>query len=118
MVSTSSDPARMNTFCPFFKLAFSNNICQTANATNGIEVDSYIPLVFLFDLIDRKTCWLMSVLRIEDVTALYLLPTTKGLKNFKNWRKFPCYCDIVLFKYPSGISIIGISKVTILQIKK
>jgi transposase len=60
----------------------------------------------------------MSVPGIGDVRALYLLLATKGFKNFKNWRKFACYCGIVPFEYSSETSIRGRSKVNHFADKK
>lgn len=70
------------------------------------------------EILNRQKNLLMSVPGIGDVTALYLLLATKGFKNFKNWRKFACYCGIVPFEYSSGTSIRGRSKVNHFADKK
>lgn len=61
---------------------------------------------------------LKSVPGIGDVTALYMIVTTRGFDRFENWRKFACYSGIAPFQYTSGSSIRGKTRVNHLADKK
>ena len=61
---------------------------------------------------------LKSVPGIGDITALYMIVTTRGFERFENWRKFACYSGIAPFQYTSGSSIRGKTRVNHLADKK
>ena len=61
---------------------------------------------------------LKSVPGIGDITAIYMIITTRGFERFENWRKFACYSGIAPFQYTSGSSIRGKTRVNHLADKK
>jgi transposase len=61
---------------------------------------------------------LMSITGIGVQTAAYMIAVTNGFTSFKNWRKFACYCGVAPFKYSSGKSVKGKTKVSHIANKK
>ncbi len=61
---------------------------------------------------------LLSIKGIGVQTAAYMIAVTNGFTSFKNWRKFACYCVIAPFKYNSGTSVKGRTKVSHIANKK
>ena len=61
---------------------------------------------------------LISVKGIGPVTARFLIVYTVGFTAFGSWRKFASYCGIAPFRYRSGTSIRGRTKVSHLANKE
>lgn len=61
---------------------------------------------------------LLTVPGVGKQTASNLIATTNAFENFKDWRKYACYCGVAPFEYSSGSSIRGRTKVSHLANKK
>lgn len=61
---------------------------------------------------------LMSIPGIGMQTTCHLIAVTNAFTSFKDWRKLACYCGIAPFKYQSGTSIKGKTKVSPIADKK
>jgi transposase len=59
-----------------------------------------------------------SVHGIGPQTAIFIIAYTQGFTLFEDWRKFACYCGIAPFKYSSGTSVRGKTRVSHLANKK
>src|SRR5437868_14363583 len=61
----------------------------------------------------KTTCELLrSIKGVGWIIAAYMISCTGNFKRFSNARKFNCYAGLAPFKYESGTSIRGRSKVS------
>lgn len=70
------------------------------------------------EVLNNQFKLLKSVPGIGNVTAQYMIISTRGFKKFTEWRKFACYSGIAPFEYSSGSSIRGKTRVNHLADKK
>jgi|SRR6187402_222563 len=68
--------------------------------------------------LSKQTQLIRTIPGIGEQTSVYLIIATKGFTAFKNWRKFACYSGVAPFKYGSGTSVRGRTKVDHLADKK
>lgn len=61
---------------------------------------------------------IQSILGLGPMTSIYLILVTKGFTTFKNSRQLSCYAGVAPFKYSSGSSIKGRTKVSHFADKK
>lgn len=69
-------------------------------------------------VLEQQFKLLQSVPGIGKQTAVNLIAFTHAFSNFKNWRKFACFCGIAPFPYGSGTTIKGRTRVNDLANKK
>ncbi len=110
------------TFIPgsIYKAVAANNRKTTTFLKKSLKaIDEKIKCIRVQNEKLNVQCQLLkSVPGIGDVTALYLIVTTRGFERFDNWRKFACYSGIAPFQYTSGSSIRGKTRVNHLADKK
>lgn len=83
---------------------FTQDILELEEKIKAV-IRSNIELQKNFDLI-------CSIKGVGLIVATYMLTTTNNFKKFENARKFNCYAGLAPFKYESGTSIKGRSRVS------
>ena len=83
---------------------FTQDILELEEKIKAV-IRSNIELQKNFDLI-------CSIKGVGLIVATYMLTSTNNFKKFENARKFNCYAGLAPFKYESGTSIKGRSRVS------